>query len=120
MDIEKLHNKKFKIFGSTWTIKIVDSIGEETKDGATKEGDYDDKGCIYAGLSSCAEGSVKIARKLSGVKVTNEFMFNTLCHELTHAILDTGGYNKETYDEQLVEFIGRGMAELVRQNILYK
>lgn len=119
MDIEKLHNKKFNIFGSTWTILIVDSL-VDIKDDAAKDGEYDGMEGEYAGITSCAEGTIKIARELNGIKVTNEFMFNTLCHELTHAILDTGGYNKETYDEQLVEFLGRGIAELVRQNILCK
>ena len=119
MDIEKLHNKKFNIFGSTWTIKIVDTLVDEKND-AAKDGDYDDVEGSYAGITNCAEGTIKIVRELNGVEVTNEFMFNTLCHELTHAILDTGSYNKETYDEQLVEFIGRGIAELVRQNVLCK
>ena len=31
MDMEKLHNRKFKIFGSTWTIKIVDTIERKRK-----------------------------------------------------------------------------------------
>lgn len=119
MDIEKLQNKKFKIFGSTWTIKIVDSL-IDAEDDAAKNGEYDDMEGGYAGITICAEGVIKIARDLSGVKVNNEFMFNTLCHELVHAILDTGSYNKETYDEQLVEFLGRGIAELVRQNVLCK
>ena len=119
MDIEKLHNKKFNIFGSTWTIKIVDAIVDE-KDYAAKDGDYDNMKGSYVGSTSCAEGTIRIARELNGIKVTNEFMFNTLCHELTHAILDTGGYNKETCDEQLVEFLGRGIAELVRQNVICK
>lgn len=47
-------------------------------------------------------------------------MFKILCHELVHAILNTGSYLKSSSDEPLVEFLGRGIAELIRQNVLCK
>ena len=47
-------------------------------------------------------------------------MFKTLCHELIHAILNTGNYYKSSNDEPMVEFLGRGIAELIRQNVLCK
>ena len=36
------------------------------------------------------------------------------------AILNTGNYYKSSNDEPMVEFLGRGIAELIRQNILCK
>lgn len=111
MDMEKLHNRKFKIFGSTWTIKIVDTIEEK---GENNEMHY------YLGMTYNATKVIEVARNVYGTKITENEMFKTFCHELIHAILDTGSYNKSSNDEPMVEFLGRGIAELIRQNILYK
>lgn len=111
MDMEKLHNKKFKIFGSTWTIKIVDAIEEEV--------DEDGKH-YYAGMTYNATKVIEVARNVYGTKIDKDEMFKTLCHELVHAILDAGSYLKSSSDEPLVEFLGRGIAELIRQNVLCK
>lgn len=112
MDMEKLHNKKFKIFGSTWTIKIVDAIEEEV--------DEDGKH-YYAGMTYNATKVIEeVARNVYGTKIDKDEMFKTLCHELVHAILDTGSYLKSSCDEPMVEFLGRGIAELIRQNVLCK
>lgn len=109
MDMEKLHNRKFKIFGSTWTIKIVDTI-EKKEDG------------IYycSGMTYNATKIIEVARNVYGAKITEDEMFKTLCHELIHAILNTGSYYKSSSDEPMVEFLGRGIAELIKQNVLCK
>lgn len=111
MDIEKLHNKKFKIFGSTWTIKIVDVVEEEVDENGTH---------YYAGMTYNTTKVIEIARNIYGAKIDKDEMFKTLCHELVHAILNTGSYLRSSSDEPMVEFIGRGIAELIRQNVLCK
>ena len=111
MDMEKLHNKKFKIFGSTWTIKIVDTIEEEKEENGMH---------YYVGMTYNATRIIEVARNVYGTKVTENEMFKTLCHELIHAILNTGNYYKSSNDEPMVEFLGRGIAELIRQNVLCK
>lgn len=111
MDMEKLHNRKFKIFGSTWTIKIVDTIEEEKEEDGMH---------YYLGMTYNATRVIEVARNVYGTKVTENEMFKTFCHELIHAILNTGSYYKSSNDEPMVEFLGRGIAELIRQNILCK
>lgn len=111
MDIEKLHNKKFNIFGSVWTIKIVDTIeGEVQEDGMH----------YYCGMTYDSSRIIELARNVYGDKMTKDEMFKTLCHELVHAILDSGAYHRCSGEEPMVEFLGRAIAELVRQNILCK
>ena len=110
MDIKKLHNKKFNLYGTTWTIKIVDNIEEEENNGDTH---------YYWGMTYNDRRVIEIAKNIYGVKVSNNEMFRTLCHELVHAILDTGNYTC-THDEPMVEFLGRGIVELVRQSVLCK
>lgn len=110
MDMEKLHNRKFKIFGSIWTIKIVDTIEEEEEDGRH----------YYLGMTYNATKVIELARNVYGAKITKNEMFKTFCHELIHAILNTGSYYKSSSDEPMVEFLGRGIAELIKQNVLCK
>ena len=111
MDMEKLHNRKFKIFGSTWTIKIVDTIEEEKEEDGMH---------YYAGMTYNATRIIEVARNVYGTKITEDEMFKTLCHELIHVILNTGSYFKSSCDEPMVEFLGRGIAELIRQKVLCK
>ena len=40
-----------------------------------------------------------------------------MLHELTHSILDTGGYNNSSSDEPLVEWIARCLNSLLKQNV---
>lgn len=111
MDMEKLHNRKFKIFGSIWTIKIVDTIEEKEEE----------DGIHYcSGMTYNVTKIIEVARNVYGAKITENEMFNTLCHELIHAILNTGSYYKSSSDEPMVEFLGRGIAELIKQNVLCK
>lgn len=109
--MEKLHNRKFKIFGSTWTIKIVDTIEEKE----------DEDGIYYcSGMTYNVTKTIEVARNVYGAKITENEMFNILCHELIPAILNTGSYYKSSSDEPMVEFLGRGIAELIKQNVLCK
>ena len=111
MDIEKLHNKKFRIYGTTWTIKIVDAIEPEDDENGKH---------YYSGMTYNATNVIEIARNVYGCKIPKDEMFKVLCHELVHAILNTGAYLSSSGDEPMVEFLGRGIAELVRQNVLGK
>lgn len=110
MDIEKLHNRKFRLYGTTWIIRIVDSIEPEDDEGNTH---------WYSGMTHNDTKIIEVARNVYDTKISKDEMFKTLCHEIIHAILDTGAYTC-THDEPMVEFLGRGIAELVRQNVLCK
>lgn len=111
MNMEKLHNRKFKIFGSTWTIKIVETIKEEEEEDGTH---------YCSGMTYNVTKIIEVARNVYGTKITEEEMFKTFCHELIHAILNTGSYFRSSSDEPMVEFLGRGIAELIKQNVLCK
>lgn len=106
MNIEKLNGKKFDLFGSTWTIKIVEEL------------DKDKDGTIYFGTCHTVTQELIIAKYSDGKKVSEETQLITFCHELVHAIFSTGLYVRENEDEPLVEFIARSLASLIKQNLL--
>ena len=93
MDIQKLHNKKIDIFGSKYTIKIVDKIEEE--DG------------YYRGMAYHGKRIIELARYADNVRISDNEIIETLLHEINHAILATGQYLDSNDDEPLVEWIAR-------------
>ena len=93
MDIQKLHNKKIDIFGSKYTIKIVDKIEDE--DG------------YYLGTTYHNKRIIELARYTNNVKISNNEIIETLLHEINHAILASGQYLDSNNDEPLVEWIAK-------------
>lgn len=99
MDIEKLHNKKIDLFGTKYTIKIVDKLEDN-------ENRYD--GQIYHDSYI-----IKIARYIGNTKSSNEEMIRSLLHEINHAIFTTGQYLQTNEDEPLIEWLARCMYSLI-------
>lgn len=100
MDIEKLHNKKIDIFGTKYTIKIVDRLKND-----------DDSG--YYGLTHHDSHIIEIAKYADDTKQSNEDMIRTLLHEINHAIFATGQYLQTNDDEPLIEWLARCMYSLI-------
>ena len=112
MNIEDFNNNQFDIFGSKWTINIVDNIEPEVDEDSYKH--------HYAGMTYNAIQKIEIARTVRGEKLSNEIMCKTLIHELVHVICNTGAYFEKSNDESFVEFMARGIISLIYQNILCK
>ena len=112
MNIEDFNNKQFDIFGSKWTINIVDNIEPEIDEEGYKH--------YYAGITYNTTQKIEIARTVKEEKLSNEMMCKTLVHELVHVICNTGAYLNYSNDEPFVEFMARGIVSLLNQNILCK
>lgn len=110
MSIKDFNNKKFNLFGSTWTIKLVDKI-EENKDGEVN---------YYFGMTYHTLQKIEIAKYVNGNKTSEEMQQITLLHELIHVICSTGNYFTINNDEPFVEFMARSILSLLKQNIICK
>ena len=106
MDIQKLHNKKIDIFGTKYTIKIVDRL---------QDGD-----AIYTGSTYHDSLIIKIAKYVNEAKMSNEEMTRTLLHEINHAILASGQYLDSNNDEPLVEWIARCYYSILFNQKIFK
>lgn len=100
-------NKKVNLFGTTYSIKFVNEIIL----------DEDSPEKLY-GITDTINKEIKIARTINKQKVSDNEIQLTLLHELTHAILFTGQYNKEGDDEHLVEWIARCLNECLNHKII--
>ena len=105
MDIEKLHNKKIDIFGTKYTIKIVDKLENENSR------------CY--GMTHYDSLIIEIARYIGNTKSSNEEMTRTLLHEINHAIFATGQYLQTNNDEPLIEWFARCMYSLIFKQKLF-
>ena len=112
MNIEDFNNKQFDVFGSKWTINIVDSIEPEVDEDGYKH--------HYAGMTHNVTQKIEIARNVKEEKLSNEMMCKTLIHELVHVICNTGAYFNYSNDEPFVEFMARGILSLLKQNLICK
>lgn len=112
MSIEDFNNKQFDIFGSKWTINIVDNIEPEVDEDGYKH--------HYAGMTHNVTQKIEIARNVKEEKLSNEIMCKTLIHELVQVICNTGAYFEKSNDEPFVEFMARGIISLLKQDILCK
>ena len=112
MNIEDFNNKQFDVFGSKWTINIVDNIEPEVDEDGYKH--------HYIGMTYNATQKIKIARTVREEKLSNEIMYKTLIHELIHVICNTGAYFNYSNDEPFVEFMARGILSLLKQNLICK
>ena len=112
MNIEDFNNKQFDIFGTVFTIKLVDTLDE---DGYKHH---------YAGMTHNVTQKIEIARNVKEEKLSNEMMCKTLIHELVHeiihAVLNTGQYLEESQKESLIEWLTRCIISLLKQDILCK
>lgn len=107
MNIEDFNNKQFDIFGTVFTIKLVDTLDEEDK-------------LLHYGITECNTKKIRISKEVMNAKQPDSEIYITLVHEIIHAILDTGQYLEESQKEPLVEWIARCIISLLKQDILCK
>ena len=107
MNIEDFNNKQFDIFGTVFTIKLVDTLDEEDK-------------LLHYGITECHTKEIRISKEVMKAKQPDSEIYITLIHEIIHAILDTGQYFEESQKEPLVEWIARCIISLLKQDILCK
>lgn len=107
MNIEDFNNKQFDVFGTTFTIKLVDTL------------DADDN-LLHYGITEGNTKEIRISKEVMKVKQPNSEIYVTLVHEIIHAILDTGQYLEESQKESLVEWLARCIISLLKQDILCK
>ena len=106
MDIQKLHNKKIDIFGTKYTIKIVDKIEQDN--------------VLCDGITYHDSHIIEIARYVNNAKISNEEMIRVLLHEINHAILASGQYLDSNRDEPLVEWIARCYYSILFNQKIFK
>ena len=107
MNIEDFNNKQFDIFGTVFTIKLVDTLDEEDNN-------------LHYGITECNIKEIRISKEVMKAKQSDSEIYITLVHEIIHAVLDTGQYLEESQKESLVEWIARCIISLLKQDILCK
>ena len=107
MNIEDFNNKQFDIFGTVFTIKLVDTLDKEDK-------------LLHYGITKCNTKEIRISKEVMKAKQPDSEIYITLVHEIIHAILDTGQYLEESQKEPLVEWLARCIISLLKQDILCK
>lgn len=107
MNIEDFNNKQFDIFGTIFTIKLVDTLDKENN-------------LLHYGLTEGNTKEISISKEVMKVKQPDSEIYVTLVHEIIHAVLDTGQYLEESQKEPLVEWLARCIISLLKQDILCK
>lgn len=107
MNIEDFNNKRFDIFGTTFTIKLLDTLDKE-----------DDM--LHYGLTEGNTKEIRISKEVMKAKQPDSEIYLTLVHEIMHAILDTGQWLEESQKEALIEWLARCIISLLKQDILCK
>ena len=107
MNIEDFNNKQFNIFGTIFTIKLVDTLDENDNN-------------LHYGITEYNTKEIRISKEVMKAQQPNSEIYITLVHEIIHAILDTGQYFEESQKEPLVEWIARCIISLLKQDILCK
>ena len=107
MNIEDFNNKQFDIFGTVFTIKLVDTLDENDNN-------------LHYGLTEDNTKEIRISKEVIKVKQPDSEIYITLVHEIIHAVLNTGQYFEESQKESLVEWLTRCIISLLKQDILCK
>lgn len=107
MKIEDFNNKQFDVFGTIFTIKLVDTLDEEDNN-------------LHYGLTEGNTKEIRISKEVMKAKQPDSEIYVTLVHEIIHAVLDTGQYIEESQKEYLVEWLARCIISLLKQDILCK
>lgn len=104
--MKTIKQKRIKIFNNIYTIKYVDKIKSD-----------EDK--FLFGITNVIDKHIYIATKNdNNKKLSNVEIKTTLYHELIHAILSEGAYEKESDNEPLVEWIAKCLVQLNTNNII--
>lgn len=96
----------FKYFNVDWTINYVDEIP------------HNDDNYFY-GQTHFDKREILISTQLNDNPIPLITQQRTLYHELGHIILAEGGYNDESSDESLVEWIGKSLYDLIQNSNLF-
>ena len=107
MNIEDFNNKQFDIFGTIFTIKLVDTLDKEDN-------------LLHYGITEGNTKEIRISKEVMKAKQTYLEIHVTLIHEIIHVVLDTGQYLEESQKESLVEWLARCIISLLKQDILCK
>ena len=107
MKIENFNNKQFDVFGTVFTIKLVDTLDKE-----------DDM--LHYGLTEGNTKEIRISKEVMKAKQPDSEIYVTLVYEIIHAVLDTGQYLEESQKESLIEWLARCIISLLKQDILCK
>ena len=107
MRIEDFNNKQFDIFGTVFTIKLVDTLDEDDNN-------------LHYGLTEDNTKEIKISKEVMKIKQSDSEIYITLVHEIIHAVLNTGQYLEESQKEPLIEWLTRCIISLLKQDILCK
>lgn len=107
MNIENFNNKQFDIFGTTFTIKLVDTLDDKDN-------------MLHYGLTEGNTKEIRVSKEVMKAKQPDSEIYITLVHEIIHAVLDTGQYLEESQKESLVEWLTRCIISLLKQDILCK
>lgn len=114
MSYIKMKLSKIDIFGTKYTIKYVDKI---TKD-LISDPDLQKEDSFWFGLTNGPEKEIYIATKgMKGSPLTEEEIYNTLLHEVIHAIFGEGAYSSANNDEPLVEWTAKCLRSLTKQGL---
>ena len=105
MKIEDFNNKQFDVFGTIFTIKLVDTLDKEDN-------------MLHYGITEGNTKEIRISKEVMKVKQPDSEIYVTLVHEIIHAVLDTGQYLEESQKEPLVEWLARCIISLLKQDIL--
>ena len=107
MRIEDFNNKQFDIFGTVFTIKLVDTLDEDDNN-------------LHYGLTEDNTKEIRISKEVMKAKQPDSEIYITLVHEIIHAVLNTGQYLKKKKKEPLIEWLTRCIISLLKQDILCK
>ena len=107
MNIEDFNNKQFDIFGTIFTIKLVDTLDEDDNN-------------LHYGLTEDNTKEIRISKEVIKAKQPDSEIYITLVHEIIHAVLNTGQYLEESQKEPLIEWLTRCIISLLKQDILCK
>ena len=107
MRIEDFNNKQFDIFGTVFTIKLVDTLDEDDNN-------------LHYGLTEDNTKEIRISKEVIKAKQPDSEIYITLVHEIIHAVLNTGQYLEESQKEPLIEWLTRCIISLLKQDILCK
>ena len=107
MNIEDFNNKQFDIFGTVFTIKLVDTLDEDDNN-------------LHYGLTEDNTKEIRISKEVMKAKQPDSEIYITLVHEIIHAVLNIGQYLEESQKEPLIEWLTRCIISLLKQDILCK
>ena len=107
MRIEDFNNKQFDIFGTVFTIKLVDTLDEDDNN-------------LHYGLTEDNTKEIRISKEVIKAKQPDSEIYITLVHEIIHAVLNTEQYLEESQKEPLIEWLTRCIISLLKQDILCK